>query len=113
MNFERIICEQILIELPEEMRHYNPYVRDFLQICQVSDEEIDEASIVITKKQKPRDAGTRTYTTHHLTEVSVVMPEQVGRRHIVVRKEVAELNNLKIPIAQPMLCILFFILKRT
>ena len=64
---EKRIVEEILIQLQNELREYNPYIRDFLQICQIPQDEIDEASFVITEKQKPRYAGTRTYTSHHLT----------------------------------------------
>ena len=83
---ERAILETILLELQNELRENNPYIRDFLQICQIPDEEIKESAFVITEKQKPKNAGARTYTSHHLKEVSVMMQEQIGSRDIVVRK---------------------------
>ena len=92
---ERRIVEQILMQLQNELRENNPYIRDFLQICQIPQHEIDEASFVITEKQKPRNAGTRTYTSHHLKEVSVMMPEEVGSRDIVVRRQAGGIQQFK------------------
>ena len=83
---ERQTCEDILLELQNELRDNNPYIRDFLQICQIPEEEVQDAAFVITEKQKPQNAGARTYTAHNLTEVSVMMPEQVGSRDIVVKR---------------------------
>ena len=83
---ERVISEETLIQLQGKLRQNNPYIRDFLQICPIPDEAIDVVSFVITGKQKPLSAGPRTYTKRHLTEVSVIMPEQVGSFDIVVKR---------------------------
>ena len=92
---ERQICEKLLIELQNELREHNPYIRDFLQICQIPEEEVQEASFVITEKVKPQNAGARTYTAHHLTEVSVMYPEQVGGRDIVVNRKGGGVQEFK------------------
>lgn len=73
---ERRIREIVLIELQDELKENNPFIKDSLQICQILETGMQEAAFVITEKQKPRNAGTRTYTSHHLTEVSLVVPEQ-------------------------------------
>ena len=58
-------------------------------------EEIQDASFVITEKQKPRNAGPRTYTSHHLKEVSVMMPDEVGSRDIVVKRKGGGVQEFK------------------
>lgn len=92
---ERRIVEEVLLELQEELKEHNPYIRDFLQICKIPEKEIQEATFVITEKQKPNNAGTRTYTSHHLTEVSVMMPEEVGSRDIVVNRRSGGVQEFK------------------
>ena len=92
---ERRVVEELLLELQNELRENNPYIRDFLTICQIPQDEIDEASFVITEKQKPKNAAPRTYTSHHLTEVSVMMPEEAGSRDLVVRKRAGGIKQIK------------------
>ena len=92
---ERQICEEVLLQLQNELLQHNPYIRDFLQICEISEEEIQEAAFVITEKQKSKNAGPRTYTAHHLTEVSVMMQEQVGSRDIVVNRRGGGVQEFK------------------
>ena len=92
---ERHTVEGLLLELQEELREHNPYIRDFLQICQIPEDEIQEAAFVISEKQKPQNAGSRTYTSHHLTEVSVMMPEEVGSRDIVVKRRGGGVQEFK------------------
>ena len=74
---ERRICEELLIEIQNELHEHNVYVRDFQQICQIPDEKIGNASFVISEKARPTNAGPRTYTSHNLSEVNVMMPEAV------------------------------------
>ena len=92
---ERQIVEDILLQLQNELSENNPYIRDFLNICQIPQSEIEEAEFVITERQKPRNAGPRTYTSHHLTEVSVMMPEEVGSRDLIVRKRAGGIKEIK------------------
>ena len=75
-----------MIDIQRELLEHNRYVRDFQQICQIPDDQLQEAAFVITEKEKPSTAGTRTYTAHNLSEVSVMMPEEIGNRDIVLRK---------------------------
>ena len=37
---ERRICEEILIGLQNELHEHNPYIRDFIEICKIPEEEI-------------------------------------------------------------------------
>ena len=76
-------------------RENSPYIRDFLAICQIPQDGIDEASFVITEKQKLKHAAPRTYTSHDLTEVSVMMPEEVGSRDSIVRKRTGGIKEIK------------------
>ena len=91
---ERDICENILIELQNELMQHNPYVHDILQMCQIPDEQLNEASFVITEKERPANAGTRTYTSHHLKEVSVMMPDEVGTRDTVIKWKSGDITEI-------------------
>ena len=75
-----------MAQLQEELKEHNPYIRDFIQICNIPEDQLANASFVITEKQKPQNAGPRTYPANNQTEVSAMMPEEVGSRDIVVRK---------------------------
>ena len=77
-NRERLTCEEVLIDIQNDLHQHNRYVRDFQQICKIPDDPLQEAAFVITEKEKPSTAGTRTYTAHNLSEVSVMMPEEIG-----------------------------------
>ena len=94
---ERGICEDLLQELQAAIQAHNPYLQDFLQLCQIPEEELDEAAFVISEKERPSKAGPRTYTSHNLSEVSVMMPETVGNRDIVVRRRGVEFKKSKTP----------------
>ena len=82
----RRTCEELLIDLQNTIHQHNVYVRDVKQICQISDDDLEHASFVISEKLRPADAGARTYTSHNLSEVSVMMTEAVGNRNAVVSK---------------------------
>ena len=43
---ERRICESILQDPQRELREHNPYIRDFLKICKIPEEQIRAASFV-------------------------------------------------------------------
>ena len=92
---ERRICQDILRDLEKELLQYNPYVRDFLRICETPEEEIQDAAFVISEKERPAEAGSRTYTSHNLSEVSVMMPDAIGNRDIVVRKRGGGIQEFK------------------
>ena len=92
---ERRICEELLIELQNELHQHNSYVRDFKQICQIKDDDLEDASFVISEKARPSDAASRTYTSHNLSEVSVMMPETVANRDAVVRKRGGGIQEFK------------------
>jgi hypothetical protein len=61
----------------------------------IPEEEMQEASFIITEKQKQKDAEARAYTSHHLTEVSVMMPDEVGSRDIVVKRKGGGVQEFK------------------
>ena len=92
---ERAICEQVLLQLQDELRENNPFIRDFLHICQVPEEEVQEASFVNTEKQRPANTGPRTYSAHNLSEVSVMLPEAVGNRDIIVKRRDGGIQEFK------------------
>lgn len=99
MLLEKIICifpavqvlkkktaEGILIELQQELKDCNPYIRNFIQICEIPNEELSNATFLISENERPGDAHSKTYTSHNLTEVSTCMPEDYAERGVIVRK---------------------------
>ena len=56
---EQKICEDVLIERQNELTEHNPYIHDIIQMCQIPDQELQEASFVITEKERPSNTGTR------------------------------------------------------
>lgn len=66
-NRERQICEEVLIDIQNELHQHNRYVIDFQQMCQIADEDLNDASFVLTEKERPSIAGPRTQTAHYLS----------------------------------------------
>ena len=54
---ERRICEELLIDPQNDLHQHSAYVRDFKQICQISDDDLHHASFVITEKARLSNAG--------------------------------------------------------
>ena len=92
---EKRVCLSIAQDLRRELAACNPYVQDFLQICNIPDPELPEASFVISEKVRPKDAGSRTYTSHNLSEVCAMMPEAVGSRDIIVHRKGGGVKEFK------------------
>ena len=71
-------------------------MRDFKHICQIPEDELDDRhEFVISEKARPSDAGSQTYTAHNMSEVSVMVPEAVGNRDMVMQKRGGGIQELK------------------
>ena len=63
-------------------RNMNMHIKKYPEL----EEQIQEASFVITEKQKPKNSGPRTYTAHNLSEVCAIIPDAAGNRDIIVNR---------------------------
>ena len=67
------------------MKEINPYVKDFIHICEIPDEDLKEGKLVISCKDRPKGTHERTYNKQtSLTEVSILTNSEPG--DIVLRK---------------------------
>ena len=92
-------------KLQELMLEVNPFVKDFLQICEIPDEEIREGKLVISCKARPEGQHERRYNEYqNLSEVSVLPNSEKG--DLVLRKRGGGLQFISDlhPAAQPMQC---------
>ena len=63
-------------------------------MCQIPDDDLSEASFVITEKERPADAGSRNYSSHNLKEVSVMMPDGVETRDTVIKWKSGDITEI-------------------
>ena len=67
------------------MKETNPYVKDFIHICEIPEEDIRQGKLVISCKDRPKGAHERTYNKQtSLSEVSILTNSEPG--DIVLRK---------------------------
>ena len=72
-------------KLQDLMMEVNPFVKDFLHICEIPDEEIKEVKVIISCKARPAGEHDRRYNVQQsLSEVSVLTNSQQG--DLVLRK---------------------------
>ena len=61
----------IMISLQNLMHEVNPFVKDFLHICEIPDEEIKEGKLVISCRARPDGEHERRYNQQqNLSEVT-------------------------------------------
>ena len=100
-----------VLEVVQEVIHeVNPFVKDFKQIAELSEEDIGEGKIVISAKEKPADEHPRRYNAPgSLHEVSILTNEQP--HDLVLHKRggglqtVSDLN----PVGMPLHFVLLFV----
>ena len=88
--------------LQDLMHDVNPFVKDVLHVCEISDDEIKEGKLVISCKARPDGAHERRYNEQqNLSEVSVLTNSESGD---LVLKTISDLY----PSAQPLHFTLLF-----
>ena len=96
------IISGVMKHLQNLMMEVNPFVKDFLQICEIPDEDIMEGKLVISCGARPDGAHVRRYNTQQsLSEVSILTNSEPG--DLVLRKRGGGLqyvNDIH-PSAQP------------
>jgi hypothetical protein len=76
---------KIMGKLQNLMTEVNPYVKDFLHICEIPDDDVKDGTLVISCKERPQGAHERTYNKQtSLSEVSVLTNAEPG--DLVLRK---------------------------
>ena len=96
-------------KLQDLMHEVNPFVKDFLHVCELPDEEIKEGKLVISCKSRPDGAHERRYNEQQsLSEVSVLTNSESG--DLVLRKRGGGLKTISDlnPSAQPLHFTLLF-----
>ena len=93
------------------LREINPFVKDFLHICEIPDENLKHGKIVLTcnKSDLPKDAHERRYNQQtSLSEVSILTNSVPG--DLVLRKRGGGLQQIYDlhPDAQPLHFVLLF-----
>ena len=69
------IITQTVQKLQNLLRKVNPFVKDFLHICEIPDDQLKDGKIVLScrKKDRPNDAHERRYNTQtSFSEVSIL-----------------------------------------
>ena len=101
--------KNIMPKLQNLMKEVNPYVKDFMHICEIPDEQLKEGKLVISCKERPKGAHERTYNKQtSLSEVSILTNSEPG--DIVLRKREGGLQFVYDihPAAQPLHFTLLF-----
>ena len=110
LSQKQVKClSNIMKKLQALISEVNPYVKDFLQICEIPDEQIKDGHLVISCKARPEGEHERRYNAQQcLTEVSILTNSQSG--DLVLRKRGGGLqfvNDIH-PSAQPLHFTLLF-----
>ena len=106
---QRESITQTMKKLQDLMMEINPYVKDFIHVCEIPEDEIKEGKLVISCKARPEAEHERRYNEQlNLSEVSVLTNSQPG--DLVLRKRGGGLSSIKDlhPCAQPMHFTLLF-----
>ena len=91
------------------MTEINPFVKDFQHICEIPEADIKDGTLVISCKERPRDAHERTYNLQQsFSEVSVLTNFEPG--DLVLRRRGGGLQFVYDihPSAQPLHFIILF-----
>ena len=106
---QRKTLTKIMKKLQDLMFEVNPYVKDFLHIAEIPDDDLKEGKLVISCKARPDGEHERRYNKQQsLSEVSVLTNSEPN--DLVLRKcgggltSISDLN----PSAQPLHFILLF-----
>ena len=106
---QRECMSQTMNELQNFMIKVNPYVKDFLHICEIPDEYIKEEKLVISCKIRPDGEHERRYNAQQsLSEVSILTNSQPGDLLLRKRGESLQYVNDIHPSAQSLHLTLLF-----
>ena len=73
MREEEIMTSSIVAQLKTELKAVNPFINDFIQICEYPDNEVVNGKLVISAKSRPRGEHERRYNEQLcLSEVRIL-----------------------------------------
>ena len=76
-NREKYTLKNIMEELQNLLKTVNPFVKDFMLIAEIPDEDLLHGKLVISAKHCPPTEHERRYNQqHNLNEVSILMDSQ-------------------------------------
>ena len=75
------------------LRQCNSYVHDFVQICELNESELLNASIIINPQAKPRHEHRRVHNLN-LKELAVLSNEKASSNDIVIRRRGGGLSEV-------------------
>ena len=76
-NPQKKVLKTVLEKVQEDLHKHNPFVRDFKQIINIPEKDLDHGKIVISAKARPTGEHKRRYNTHlNLQEVSILTNSQ-------------------------------------
>ena len=79
--------KRLLLQLEAMLRTDNPWVRDFVMLCERHPTELEAGKLVISARARPSGEHARRYNIPQgLSEVAVLMQDTPGRRDIVLKK---------------------------
>ena len=65
--------KKVIEKLQDVMKQVNPYVKDFMHICEIPEEDIKEGKLGLSCKERPKGSHARTYNKQtNLSEVSIL-----------------------------------------
>ena len=86
----------IMAQLQRMLHHVNPYVKDFQQLNDIPEEEVQELQLVLRADKKPVQAHTRTYNKPTVNEVAIIgSDETLAPADVVLRKRGGGLKFIK------------------
>ena len=69
--------KRVLARVQEDLHSHNPFIRDFKQIAEMSEEQLSHGKIVISAKKRPSGEHERRYNEQlNLKEVSILTNSQ-------------------------------------
>ena len=100
---QKLQLKEILETVQAVIHEHNPFVNDFKQILEISDDELGDGKIVISTSRKPTNEHARRYNRPtNLKEISILTTE--GRHDLVLQKRggglkfVSDLNPKGMPL---------------
>ena len=81
---QKVVLRQVLETIQNAIHAHNPYVQDFKQIIEMSEEKIGEGRIVISSKGQSSEHPRRYNAPTNLNEVCILMNPG---KHDLVSKE--------------------------
>ena len=89
---QKVVFRQILKTVQDAIHAHNPYVQDFKQVIEMSEEEIGEGRIVISSKGPSSEHPRRYNAPTNLNEVCILM--NPGKHDLVLQRRGGELHHV-------------------